>query len=235
MVEAAISFWGEKDPGESQLACFLTKERALAVLRCPEDELTIYLDDFGVTALFRGIMDIKSADRVVQNAFIPSLHALASERIQKGIRNAYEREDLYLYLEEEITSEFALAIASKMNLRKVSFDGRTDISSELGVNLTGIHCWQQVYETVVRRAVRGPEAYLTEGWPPYLVTSGSQAGKSAFVEVHRLFWKRFLKWSDLQYQKVGFVTALDVGYINQLCADISLCGFILACADDDPA
>lgn len=203
----------------------------MAVLRCPEDELTIYLDDLGVNALFREIMEIKSADRIVQSAYFSVLHSLADERIQRGTRNAIERNDLFLYLEEEISSEFALAIVSQMNLREVQFDGRTDMSSELGVNVTGIHCWQQVYETVVRRAVRDPEAHLTKGWPPYLVTSGSQAGKTAFVEVHRLFWKRFLSWSELQYQREGFVTALDVGYINRLGADISLCGFILACAD----
>ncbi len=227
----SLTYWALKDPGKSQLACFLTKERALAVLRCPEDELTIYLDDLGVNALFREIMEIKSADRIVQSAYFSVLHSLADERIQRGTRNAIERNDLFLYLEEEISSEFALAIVSQMNLREVQFDGRTDMSSELGVNVTGIHCWQQVYETVVRRAVRDPEAHLTKGWPPYLVTSGSQAGKTAFVEVHRLFWKRFLSWSELQYQREGFVTALDVGYINRLGADISLCGFILACAD----
>jgi len=201
----SITYWALKDPGKSQLACFLTKERALAVLRCPEDEVTIYLDDLGVNALYREIMEVKSADGVVQSAYISVLHSLADERIQRGIRNAIERKDLYLYSEEEISSEF----------------------------LTGIHCWQQVYETVVRRAVRDPEAHPTKGWPPYLVTSGSQAGKGAYVEVHRLFWKRFLNWSELQFQREGFVTALDVGYINQLCSDISLCGFILACADAD--
>lgn len=229
----SITYWALKDPGKSQLACFLTKERALAVLRCPEDEVTIYLDDLGVNALYREIMEVKSADGVVQSAYFTALHSLADERIQRGIRNAIERKDLYLYSEEEISSEFALAIVSQMNLREVLFDGRTDMSAEIGVNLTGIHCWQQVYETVVRRAVRDPEAHLTKGWPPYLVTSGSQAGKSAYVEVHRLFWKRFLNWSELQYQREGFVTALDVGYINRLGSDISLCGFILACADAD--
>lgn len=241
MSESPQVFWGRKCHSDARIACFYgAKGDAMRALGCTESELTLYLDDIGVSNAHLLLSRIKlewleapKPDREVQAALLPALHSLEDEKMQRGLRWARSRDDLFLYLDEPITTEFASYIASQMNLPNVSFDRREAKSIELTKNVTRLHTWVQVFESFVRRPVSTPEILELPGWPPFVVTSGSQFGLKGFVEAYRLFWLRFLNWNIEQFQADGGVTALDVGYINQLRPDVSLCGFILACAANE--